>query len=347
MRILFLIPDLDRTKRFQWRNRLSKTPLRRVFGPMPMSTDKAFGGTLNLLRHCAVARSVGARAYMATEKGVDKYGHTWGIGRMPFVRWKDRRPDDLCILPDVFAHLADQISGPCVVYEQQPLQVHANFDYRRPNIYIWTDSPFMLEICQRTFPGKDIPIVPNIIDNHAFPFIPQSERVSGELMAFPRKGADFIRDAVQAYQDIGGKFWRLVTVDGLPFPEFARRFRKPQVFLASGEFEGCALPPQEAMAAGIVVVGKDAQGANFSMKDGETALIASTPEQAAQALIRAEDQSLREHIAVGAHRFISRYFPDGEPAAFYRGFLARLPTGANRDNSRDFTSEQRAENLRP
>jgi glycosyltransferase involved in cell wall biosynthesis len=324
VRILFLIPDLNQSKLVQWRKRLNETPFRRLLNPMPLTTDKVFGGTLNLMRHCAAARAIGADAFLATERGVDNYGETWGIGLLPFVCWSERRANDLCVIPDVFSPLADHVAGPCVVYQQQPIQVRANFDFRRHDVYIWTDSPFMLEICKRTFPGKEIPVVPNIVDDKAFPFIPQNKRKRGELMAFPRKGAEYIQATYQAYKQLGGAYWELVLVDGLPFRELALRFSTPQVFLASGEFEGCALPPQEAMAAGIVVVGKDARGANFCMKDGETALVADTPEEAAKALMRAEDDALRERIAIEAYREISRYFPDGDPAVFYRKFLGSL-----------------------
>jgi hypothetical protein len=176
----------------------------------------------------------------------------------------------------------------------------------------------MLAICQREYPGKDIPIVPNIVDDSAFPFIPQSERRTGELMAFPRKGPEFIQETMQAYQEAGGNHWKLSMVDGLSLAELAQRFRTPQVFLASAPVEGCALPPQEAMSAGMVVVGRNANSANFCMRDGETALVADTPDKAAQALRALEDGALRERLSRAGHAYIQRFFKDQEPARFWR-----------------------------
>lgn len=321
MRFLFLIPDLDRAKKSKLRLKLENSPLRRFFRSNRMSTEQVWGGTLNIMRHCAVARAQGAEAVLATESGVDTYGPIGGIDRIPFVRWADRRPDDVCIVPDIYTHLIDGIEGWAVAYEQSPLFVHHDFDFRSERVLIWTDSPHMLAICQREYPGKDIPIVPNIVDDSAFPFIPQSERRAGELMAFPRKGPEFIQETMQAYLQAGGSYWKLSMVDGLPLAELAQRFRTPQVFLASAIVEGCALPPQEAMSAGIVVVGRNANGSNFCMRDGETALVADTPEKAAQALRAIEDDALRDRLSRAGHGFIQRFFKDQEPARFWRAFI--------------------------
>lgn len=330
MRILFLVPDLDRSRRFKLHKKATQMrlgPLRRFVPQLPFATHIVFGGTLNILRHCAVAQSVGADAYVATMSGRDTFGPTHGIQTdrpLRFVSWHDRTPEDVCLVPDFVSRWADDVQGPCIVYEQNPIQVRADFDYRRDDRILWTDSPFMLEICQRILPGKDIEIVPNVVDHRAFPFVPQSQRTRGELLAFPRKGPEFIQATFDAYRAQGGRYWNLVTVDGLPFHELAQRFATPQAFLASADTEGCALPPQEAMAAGVLVIGKDASGANFCMRDGETALLARTPEQAASALLRAEDDALRERLATRGHEAISRFFAHGEPADFWRGFLRRL-----------------------
>jgi len=328
VRILFLVPELDRRRRVPWLKKLRRNPIgRRLIPNMAMVTEVVHGGTLNILRHCDVAQSVGAEACMATMSGEDPFGTEWGVQTakpLRFVPWSSRRPDDLCVIPDFVSYLADDIEGPCVIYEQHPLQVRADFDFRREDRVLWTDSPFMLEICHGVFPGKDVEIVPNIVDHRAFPFVPQAERRRGELMAFPRKGPEFIQATFDAYRRLGGTYWHLVEVDGLPFPELARRFGTPQAFLASADVEGCALPPQEAMAAGVVVVGKNARGANFCMEDGRTALIGETPEEAAVALRKAEDDALRERLATAGHEAISRYFAEGEPADFWRGFLARF-----------------------
>ncbi|MGC8715160.1 MAG: hypothetical protein ACP5RH_22480 [Leptodesmis sp.] len=123
----------------------------------------------------------------------------------------------------------------------------------------------MQEICHATYPGKEAKIVPNIIDRDEFPFIPQSKREPGLVFAFPRKGPEFIAATQEWYRKLGGTYWRFELIDGLSIHELARQFRRPQVFLASAEVEGCALPPQESMASGIVVVGKTARGCEIAL----------------------------------------------------------------------------------
>jgi hypothetical protein len=284
--------------------------------------ESVFGGILNLLRHCALARKLGADAVLATESGANPYDEHNGVGGLPAIAWEERRSGDVCVLPDVLTWLAPTVDGPVVAYMQHPQQIHADFDHRRADVFLWTDSAPMLVRCRALFPDKPVSLVPNIVDPAAFPFVPQAEREPGELVAFPRKGASFIDETLERYRARGGRHWRLERLAGLPFAEFARRMRRPQAFLASADEEGCALPPQECMAAGVTVVGKDAGGANFCMRDGETALVAATPDAAAEALLRAEDPALRERLAVAARDYIGRFFPDAEPARFWRAFLA-------------------------
>ena len=277
---------------------------------------------MNIMRHCALARSLGADAFMATESGRDTYGSIPGIPQLPFVAWSSRRTDDVCIVPDIYTSLIDEIPGWVVAYEQNPLWIRNDFDHRRDRVVVWTDSPRMLDLCRRHFPGKDIPIVPNIVDHETFRFVPQSERRRGELIAFPRKGPEFIRDAFAAYRAAGGAYWSLELVDGLTLGELGVRFRTPQAFLASADFEGCALPPQEAMASGIAVVGKDANGANFCMRHDETALVADTPEGVARALVELEDDLLRDRLSRAGSRYIQRYSPGQAPTEFWREAIA-------------------------
>jgi glycosyltransferase involved in cell wall biosynthesis len=157
-----------------------------------------------------------------------------------------------------------------------------------------------------------------------FPFIPQREREEGLVFAFPRKGPEYIAETRRIYRERGGTYWKFQLIDGIPVKELARQFTRPQAFLASAEIEGCALPPQESMAAGVIVIGRKATGANFAMAHRETALVAETPAEAAQCLFDAEDLALRERLAEAAHAAISRYFPAGEPTAFWTRNLAHF-----------------------
>ncbi len=322
MRFVFLIPDLDTTQIWQTWSTLAYHAKNRFLNDLLrlrwMRTKQLYGGTLNLMRHCLVARQCGLDAVLATMRGKDTYGD-FAIHGLPFIRWADRRPDDVCIVPDFVSEFVDRVKGSVIVYQQSPIQIHNNFDYRPERVSIWTDSPHMHRLCEAAYPGKTIEIVPNIVDDQMFSFIPQAQREEGLLVAFPRKGgAEFIQATEERYRALGGKFWRFQLLDGLSIHNLAKEFRRPQVFLASVEAEGCALPPQESMAAGIVVVGKSAKGANFCMDHKQTAMIAETPEDAAQCLIELENAELRERLSQNAYAYIQRYFPAGEPQQFWQ-----------------------------
>jgi glycosyltransferase involved in cell wall biosynthesis len=321
--VIFLVPDLregrvachvDRILR-----RVSHAAVNRWLLHRYWVVDSVYGGTLNLLRHCEVAQRAGLAAVVATTSGHDGYGDVLGTGRqLPVIAWRERREDDLCIIPDYASRLVDDVHGAVVVYQQSPLHLHRDFDFTRSNVSIWTDSPFMLEKCQAMFPDKDITIVPNVVDATMFPFVPQGLREPGLLFAFPRKNPEFIDATWREYTRRGGSYWRLERVHGLTIQQLAARFREPQAFLASAQVEGCALPPQESMSAGVMVIGRSAAGANFAMRHRETALIAETPEAAADQLFDAEAPALREQITLKAREHIGRFFPEAEPLSFWR-----------------------------
>lgn len=323
MRVVFLIPDLKQG--WFWKmldagitqsrsQTLANWALRRW-----LYVDEVFGGTMNIMRHCWVARQCGAEAVLATMSGQDNYGDVFGVNRrLPFIAWQDRRADDVCLVPDFATQLINDVEGVAIAYEQSPLQTHTDFDYRSDQVLLWTDSELMQGICAQIYLGKSAEIVPNIVDKELFPFIPQDQREQGLLFAFPRKGKDFILETQALYQQQGGAFWRFELIDGISLQALTQQFRRPQAFLASANFEGCALPPQEAMAAGIVVVGKTARGANFCMEHGKTALTGETPEEVVQCLFQLEDQTLRHTLAQNAYHSISQYFPDGKPAQFWQ-----------------------------
>ncbi len=339
MRFVFLIPDFDNS--LAWRC-IEQRAINRFFPKrlqhflhyrVVLRSSEVHGGTLNIMRHCLVARSCGADAVMATMSGQNTFGER-GFPELQFIRWADRQPDDVCIVPDFVTELINEVQGPAIAYLQVPIHTHANFDYRDDRVSLWTDSPFMQELCNKTYPGKEVQIVPNIIDSQAFPFIPQSEREAGLLFAFPRKGPEFIAETQSCYQELGGTYWQFELVDGLSIHELARQFRRPQAFLASAEMEGCALPPQESMASGIVVVGRTARGANFCMEHRRTAMTAETPAEAARCLIELEDEILRDTISRNAHAYISRYFSNGEPTQFWMSVIRQYAgSGANTEST--------------
>jgi hypothetical protein len=336
MRFIFLVPDLDNSatwKKLQYfvRRFSIAQPLEDWTRLRLMRTDEVFGGTLNIMRHCAVARSCGVDAVLASMKGRDTYGER-GFG-LPIIRWQDRRPEDVCLVPEFVSELIDEVKGPAIAYLQVPTHTHNNFNYLDSRVMLWTDSILMQEICEATFPGKLAEIVPNIVDSKMFPFIPQSERESGILFTFPRKGRDFITKTQAEYAALGGKYWTFELIDGLSIHELAQAFRRPQVFLASAPIEGCALPPQESMAAGIVVVGRTAAGANFCMEHGKTAMVAETPLEAAQCLLELENAALRDTLSQNAHDYISRYFPNQEPSRFWKQKISQLETTSRMDDS--------------
>lgn len=326
MRVVFLVPDLDNGPIARMRDRLMHSKARRFMPTPPMSVGATFGGTLNIMRHCAVVKSLerdlGIQAVLATESGSDTYTDKWGIRGQTYIAWGDLRKDDIALIPDLYVPLIDKLSNVTIAYLQAPTQLHRPFEYKRPNVHLWTDSPFMVEKVRLAYPGKEPVIVPNVVDSAMFPFIEQEKRTPGSLFVFPRKGPEFIDATVKAYAAMGGTYWKPEWVDGVTIHELAQKMREPQAFLASADSEGCALPPQECMAGGIVVIGKHAQGANFCMVHGETSLIATTPEEAAKCLRQAEDAALRKRLAENGHKAIARFFPENEPAQVWREFLA-------------------------
>lgn len=289
---------------------------------IPDEKSQPRGGIMNIVRHGILAMQLGVDVVLATYTGKDGHGRKWFHHDLPVIKWDTRTPNDVCVVPDIMSGQVDLVKGRCIVYQQNPKYIFNNFDYKRSDLRIWTDSPMMLEKCQMAFPDIDIPIVPNIIDNKAFAFKVQSEKKQGCIIVFPRKGDDFIKDVFKSYKSAGGNYWKPMSLNKLPFEKLAQKFEEAQAFLASADIEGCALPPQESLAAGVVVVGKNAKGANFSMQDGETALIANTVAEAVEKLFQAEDAELRIRIAKAGHKFISRYFPENEPAKFWRELLA-------------------------
>jgi len=327
MRFVFLVADYEPRDSWWWRaHKLAVITMRlrwlngwqrRQF----FRVDQVFGGTLNTMRHCAIARACGADAVLATMSGKDTYGDKGVLG-LPYIRWQDRRHDDICIVPDIMTDIIDDVSGPVVAYLQSPIFVKKDFNYRDPRVLLWTDSPFMLSICQRTYgTEKPIQIVPNIIDNNEFPFVPQSEREPGLIFAFPRKEPQYIADTQKHYAAMGGQYWHFELIDGISIYELSQQFRRPQAFLASATIEGCALPPQESMASGVIVVGRSAEGANFCMEHRETAMIAETPEMAARCLLELENAELRVDLAQNAYQKIKQYFPSESPTEFWQETL--------------------------
>jgi hypothetical protein len=331
MRFVFLIHDFDHRKTHDWITyavRRSRMQVVQDWWRKQMRVNQVYGGILNIMRHCAVARSCGADAVLATMSGRDTYSDQNLYQDLPFIRWADRQPDDICIVPDCVTELIDQVEGRAIAYLQSPIFVFNNFDYQDNRVALWTDSLHMQSICQATFLEKEVQIVPNIVDNQLFPFIPQSERQQGLVFAFPRKGPEFIAKTQEIYNLKGGKHWQFELIDGLSIHELAKQFRRPQVFLASAEIEGCALPPQESMAAGIVVVGKTASGANFCMEHYETAMTAENPEEAAQCLLALENAELRDKLSRNAHEYISHYFPENQPSKFWHQVIDQYATTA-------------------
>lgn len=283
------------------------------------------GGIMNIVRHCALASRLGARAVLATESGRDRHGRYWFTHGLTCIPWSERRPEDTCVIPDVFTDRVAAVAGPCIVYMQSPTWLRRNFDYMRRDLAVWTDSPPMTELCRQAFPGKETVMVPNVVDKEMFPFIPQTQRRPGMMIVFPRKGPEFVRAVFAEYRRKGGRYWTPKVVDGIPLSKLATLFRQAQGFLASAEVEGCALPPQESMAAGVVVAGRDAGGANFCMQHRRTAMVASDPAETADHLCELEDPALREQLTRNAYEFIQRYFPEAEPTRFWQSVLAATP----------------------
>lgn len=325
MRIVFLIPELRRDLGARASHWLRGGRLRRILpARRGLWTTEEFGGVLNIMRHCALARSLGVDAVLATENGTNAYDDC-GTGPLPVVGWSARERTDLCVVPDVFSNLVESIEGAVVVFYQGAGYVRRDFDHHRAGVSLWACSPYMIERCREAFPGKVPALVPVIVDPQAFPFVEQARREPGRLAALPRKNClPFIEATYRRYRERGGRYWKLDLIEGVPFRDFARRYGTPQALLPASAVEGFGLPGAEAMAAGIAVAGSDAGGASFYMRDRDTALVANDPDRAATALLEIEDPALRERLSQNGRRFIERLFPDAEPRRFWENFVAAL-----------------------
>ncbi len=349
MRLIFLLPGIRRSTASQFITpyvvRFRGTTLGRWAMNRHLYTHQVSGGMLNVFRHAQIASQLGVPVVIASVCGQDTYQNVFGDQRrFQFIRWRDRRPTDVCVVPDFATQLIDQVAGPVVAYQQSPLFLQDDFDWRRASVRIWTDSPVMQSKCEALYKSKPITIAPNVVDSQMFPFLSQQERTPGLIFAFPRKGPAFIEQTQAAYRSFGGRYWRFELIDGLSIAELAKRFREPQAFLASADVEGCALPPQEAMAAGVVVVGKKAHNCNFSMQDGVTALVGETPEAAARRLIELESAQLRDTLSKAGYAYISRFFAAAEPTLFWKSQLAELGfSGSLGQSSQDQTASSRAD----
>lgn len=120
-------------------------------------------------------------------------------------------------------------------------------------------------------PAEKVEVVNNFIDLKSFTR-DDSKRVSGRVLALPRKNHQDLRRIMKILKDDNIDF-RLV--DGLSQKELIKEYQAADIFLATGYPEGFGLPPLEAMACGAVVVGFTGGGASAFMIDGQTALVAA------------------------------------------------------------------------
>ncbi|MFQ5591067.1 MAG: glycosyltransferase family 1 protein, partial [Phycisphaerae bacterium] len=108
---------------------------------IPDKVKEPRGGIMNIVRHGELAAKLGAEVCLATDSGRDPHGRKWFPHSLRVIAWRKRRADDICVLPDLFAERTSTVSGRCIVYMQTPLRLSNNFDYSRPDVAIWTDSP--------------------------------------------------------------------------------------------------------------------------------------------------------------------------------------------------------------
>ena len=140
MRILFIVPEMiaddlrwKAIRYFKRFRRLHKLPpIRYRLVHRYLYVRMIYGGTLNIMRHCSLARSMGVDAALVTPSGKDTYGR-FNIVDVPFLPWSAIRRDDLCVIPDFASELTDRLTGPVIVYLQAPYPGSNGSDRREGN----------------------------------------------------------------------------------------------------------------------------------------------------------------------------------------------------------------------
>jgi glycosyltransferase involved in cell wall biosynthesis len=227
------------------------------------------GGIRRLYRHVDVLRKHGVEAWLVHEtKGFrcNWFAHSTPI--MSLVE-ADPKPSDFLVFPEIFASgIAALAPGvPKVIFNQnayltfqtkRALEPNAKLPYFHPDVIaVFAVSEDNANYLQYAFPGLKVHRLHYGIDPIFAPRWPKRRAIA----YMPRKNADHVVQVLSILRHRNAlNGWEVEAIDGLPEKKVAEKLASSALFLSFGTFEGCALPPLEAMASGCVVVGYHGHG---------------------------------------------------------------------------------------
>jgi hypothetical protein len=243
---------------------------------------KPIGGIKVILQHCLLLQELG---YSATPIRMGDYeGNFFGypIVTKHISDISTKLTDaDIVVCPEICPSVATRFQGGRkIMFVQNWVHLYRQNKFDGEKIHgPYTQNGFDMVMCCSEYlthmlegePAEKVEVVNNFIDLKSFTR-DDSKRISGRVLALPRKNHQDLRRIMKILKDDNIDF-RLA--DGLSQKELIKEYQAADIFLATGYPEGFGLPPLEAMACGAVVVGFTGGGANAFMIDGETALVAA------------------------------------------------------------------------
>lgn len=204
--------------------------------------------------------------------------------------------------------------------QQEPLIRESMNQQFKEEVYYATDSQYVHDIVKTRF-HRESYILPIFIDPTYY--YPMSEKNTEDLLTILLVGNPYLsfKGFIQALEVLW-KVWQegyrfkvkwacqmKPTVTPLPFEiefyenlpqlQLAELYRQSDILLSCSIYEGCPMPPLEAMASGVAVVSTNSGGINQYAKHGVNALIASTNtvnELAKLVQLVLTNQELREQL---------------------------------------------------
>jgi glycosyltransferase involved in cell wall biosynthesis len=286
----------------------------------------AVGGMYIAYRHVDLLNQLGYPAWMVhPTKG---FRCTWFENRTPVLGSAEvsLQPGDVCVLPEIFEPWR-ALACPGIkrlIFNQNAYYTFTHHCWQKDSLATPYNSPDVLGVIvvsednwnylAHAFPGLRLFRYRYSIDGRKFaPRWPKQK-----MIAFmPRKGLADVQQVLNIIKFRGelGEY-ALRPLEGLSRAEVAVALGEAEVFLSSGFYEGCPLPPMEAMACGCLVVGYHGFGGreyfrpefSFPVEPADVQGFARTLGRVLRQL-REDPGPLRE-MALQASRYITREYTD-------------------------------------
>ncbi len=236
---------------------------------------KPSGGIRRLYRHVDVLRKHGVEAWLVHEK--TGFRCDWFTHSTPIMGLVDANPTphDFLVFPEVFASAVSTMSPgvPKVIFNQnayltfqtkRALDPATRLPYFHPDVVaVFAVSEDNAEYLRYAFPGLKVQRLHYGIDPIFAPCWPKRKAIA----YMPRKNPDHVVQVLSILRHRNAlDGWEVESIDGLPEGKVAEKLAGCAIFLSFGTFEGCPLPPLEAMASGCVVIGYHGRGGREYLK---------------------------------------------------------------------------------